>query len=140
MRTIALIFLVISIVGFADASYLTVKHYTGASVGCSLVQGCDAVTKSSYAVIMNVPVALLGVGYYMSIAALAAAHIKTKQARWMRAAFLLTPVGFAASVWFVYLQLAVIGALCIYCVISAGASTGLFGIAVWKKFALRTIA
>lgn len=135
MRKIVIIFLLLSVFGVLDAGYLTIKHYTGVPMGCIIIKGCDAVTASPYAMIMRVPVALFGVGYYASIAALASAYLKTKKEKWMRVAFLLTPIGFAASAWFVYLQIAVIGALCAYCLLSAATSTGLFGVALWKKYA-----
>ena len=111
-------FLVLGLIGFADAMYLTLSHYLGKPVVCAIFEGCDAVTTSAYSMIGPVPVALLGVFYYTAIIVLTFVCV--------RYAALLTPVGFLASVWFTYLQLFVINALCLYCLLSAAVSTTLF--------------
>ncbi len=53
----ALIVLGLAVIGLADAVYLTVKHYLGGSVPCSLTEGCDTVLTSNYAVFGGLPVA-----------------------------------------------------------------------------------
>lgn len=126
MQKIAIVFLILGSIGLLDAGYLTLKYYTHTPLGCSLIQGCDAVTTSEYAVMFGVPVALLGVLYYAAIAGCSLAYLKTKRTMVMTAAIMLTPFGFAASVWFVYAQLFIIGAICLYCIGSALISTGLF--------------
>ena len=42
---------VLSLVGLADALYLTVEHVTGQSVRCTIVAGCSEVLSSTYAVV-----------------------------------------------------------------------------------------
>lgn len=126
MRKIAIIFFILSILGLSDAGYLTVKYYTHTPLGCSLIKGCDIVTRSEYAVFLGVPVALFGAMYYAAIAGLSLAYLKTKRHALMAWAMAVTPIGFAASLWFIYLQLFVIGAICVYCIGSALISTALF--------------
>lgn len=125
-KKIAFIFLALGIIGFFDAGYLTLKHYTHTPIGCSLVQGCERVTTSEYAVVGGVPVALLGTLYYFIIALFSGIYLKTKNKKWIRAEIIITPIGFAASVWFVYAQLFIIGAICLYCIGSVFISTALF--------------
>lgn len=117
--TLALIFLILGLLGVLDAGYLTLKHYTHTSLECSLIEGCEKVTGSEYAVIFGVPVALIGMLYYVFIIVCAAGYLQKKQRAWLTAAMILAPAGAAASAWFVYLQLAVIGAICLYCMTSA---------------------
>src|SRR3989344_3660577 len=64
-----------SLIGFADATFLSVKHFQGTVPPCVLFSGCDTVTTSSYAVIAGVPVALLGVLFYLSVLILSLAYL-----------------------------------------------------------------
>lgn len=128
--------LLLSAIGFLDASYLAAKHYQGASVICSILAGCDKVTASVYATIGDVPVALLGVLYYAAIFLLGMWYAYSQQKDILDFAAKFTVVGFLMSVWFVYLQLAVIKAICFYCMISAATSTLLFVTSIlflWNK-------
>lgn len=124
----------ISFIGFLDASYLTIAHYTGATLNCSILKGCEQVTNSPYSVILNVPVALLGSLYYLTVLILSLLYFDTKNASILKIIAPFTLLGFAASVWFVYLQFFVIKALCQYCMVSALTSTLLFvlGILIFK--------
>ena len=118
--------IVVSLIGFLDATYLTAKHYLGTPLECSIFEGCEQVTTSQYATIFNIPVALGGAVYYLFIFILLIAYLDTKR-NWLISVIPpITIIGFIASVWFVYLQLFVIKAICIYCLISAFTSTTLF--------------
>lgn len=119
-------FLAISFIGFLDASYLTVSHYTGAELSCSLTDGCGQVTSSEYSVIFGVPLALLGLLYYLSIFILSFLYLDIKKPEIFEFIRPLTVAGLLASIWFVYLQLYVIEAICQYCMLSAITSTILF--------------
>lgn len=125
-------FLVLSIVGLSDATYLTIEHYKSLSVGCLAGNDCDRVLASVYSTIGNIPVALLGFFYYLVIFASITAYFYFKQKNQPASEQILdfavrfTLIGFIASLWFVYLQLFVIHAICAYCMISAITSTTLF--------------
>lgn len=131
-----LIFLLISFIGFADAAYLTATHYSGAAAACGILEGCDKVLASAYSVFAGYPVALLGAVYYLLLIAFLLMYLATKQKRFLLIAAGLTPIGFLASLWFVYLQAFVLRAFCFYCLISALTSTLLFIIGsyiLWKQ-------
>lgn len=125
-KNIGWIFLVLSFIGFLDALYLTITHYSGATPSCSFLKGCDLVVTSQYSTILGVPVALLGAAYYFSLFVLSAIFIDGKRVRILVVAAYLTAVGFLASLWFLFLQIFIIQAICIYCLISAATSTLLF--------------
>lgn len=112
--TIALSFL-----GFLDATYLSAAHYTGINLVCRIVHGCDVVTTSKYAMVGPVPLALIGLVYYLVIFLLMLGFWITYRKFLVRAALFLTGAGLAISVILVYLQLGVIKAICLYCVSSA---------------------
>src|ERR671918_119294 len=115
---------IVSLLGLADAIYLTVQHVTGQSVRCTIVSGCSEVLSSSYAVMAGVPLALIGAAAYFSVFGLA-----TLRAFGYRiAATLLTPLVllmFLFTLWLIYLQAFVIHAFCQFCLFSAAVTTAL---------------
>ena len=104
-KIIAIVFLIISFIGFLDSSYLTVQHYRGEPPSCAIFTGCETVASSKYAVVGPIPLALLGLLYYLAIFILTVAYFDTKKERLLLLAALLTIAGFLASLYFVYLQL-----------------------------------
>jgi uncharacterized membrane protein len=127
---------IVSLLGLADAIYLTVQHMTGESVRCTIVSGCSEVLSSQYAVVAGVPLALVGAAAYFSVFSLA-----TLAAFGYRiAGTLLTPLVllmFLFSLWLIYLQGFVIGAWCQFCLLSAAVTTTLTIIALLAR---RTLA
>ena len=132
---IVVFFLIVAVLGFADASYLTFEHYQGVIPPCSVTEGCEAVLTSSYSVIFGVPTSLLGALYYLAVAVGAflyieskhgAGEIKAHHASILKWTLMATALGFGMSVWFVYLQLFILHSICIYCMGSAATSTILF--------------
>jgi len=119
-------FIIISFLGFLDATYLTAKHYLGGTIPCSLYDGCNEVAASKYSVIFGIPVALYGVMYYLTALMLSLIYLDLKSARILTVIPPITLFGVIASAWLVYLQLFVIDAVCIYCMGSAATSTILF--------------
>lgn len=118
--------LVVSLLGFADATYLTVKHYTGSTIPCTITHGCDVVTNSVYSEILGVPVALLGSAFYIVTFALVFFAMDQRSMKLLRAAGLFTLVGFLSSLWFLFAQAFLIKAFCQWCLGSALTSTILF--------------
>lgn len=118
-------FLVVSFLGFLDATYLTAQHYLGSIPPCVITTGCETVLTSEHNAIFGIPVALTGSIYYLTLFLLAVFALDMKPAA-IRFAAYLTPIGFLASFYFVYLQLFVIKEICSYCIVSATTSTILF--------------
>ncbi len=116
----------VSILGFFDAAYLTIQHYTQFTLPCTITHGCDLVTKSEYSSIAGVPVALLGALFYLAMFFATYIIIETKRHDLLRFVALGSIAGFLSSCWFVYLQFFVIHAICQYCMLSALTSTTLF--------------
>ncbi|KKQ76932.1 MAG: Vitamin K epoxide reductase, partial [Parcubacteria group bacterium GW2011_GWC1_38_6] len=81
---------------------------------------------SQYNEIGGIPVALFGVIYYLDILTFGFLYLRTRKEQMLKIAAIITPVGLVASIYFVYLQLYVIEAICQYCMLSAGTSTFLF--------------
>jgi len=115
-----------ALIGFADASYLTIEHYTGGILPCNLVNGCETVTTSAYSMIGPVPLALLGALYYFSVIVALLVYFDTKKEGVLKFLGYYTSVGFVVSLVLVFLQVNVIGAICLYCMGSALSSSFLF--------------
>ncbi|MFN2517162.1 MAG: vitamin K epoxide reductase family protein [Pyrinomonadaceae bacterium] len=56
----------VSLVGLADALYLTVEHVASNSVRCTVTSGCSEVLGSAYASIGAIPLAALGALAYFA--------------------------------------------------------------------------
>lgn len=106
-----------------DAAYLAAKYFLGSPVTCSLLQGCEIVTSSKYSVMLGMPIALMGALYYAGLLILTILFFDTGRTIFLKAAAYSTALGFAASLYFVYLQFFIIKALCLYCLLSAASST-----------------
>ena len=117
--------LVIALIGFADATYLTVEHFQGVIPPCTL-SGCEYVLTSHFSSLFGIPTALLGSIYYLVISVGVFLYIDTKKTAILKYTLLLTVFGFLFSLWFLYLQAFVIHAFCQYCLVSATTSTFLF--------------
>ena len=68
---IYLIAALISLVGLADAIYLTVEHLSGESLRCTIISGCSEVLSSPYSHIGSVPLAAIGAVAYFAVFSLA---------------------------------------------------------------------
>lgn len=126
LKTFAYIFLVLGLLGFLDASYLTANHYLGTALRCYILAGCDIVTTSKYSMILGIPVSLLGAIYYLLVFVLSIAYLDTKKKNLLVYIFYSSCLGFLMSLVFVFIQIFIIKALCLYCMLSALNSTLLF--------------
>jgi len=107
-----------SFAGFLSATYLTIEYYLGKAPECSLFEGCDVVAKSKYSQVGPIPLALLGVGYFLSLLFLFLAFLDAKKEIFLKLAFVLSCVGVLVATVLIWLQFAVIGAFCVYCLVS----------------------
>lgn len=115
-------------VGAIDAAYLTWVKLAKVTVLCTGVGGCEAVSTSQYSEINGVPVAALGLSFYLAVFVLLALESRSSlvAAYGPLLVFGLTLSGVLYSAYLTYVQIVLIGAICPYCVLSAGVETGLF--------------
>jgi uncharacterized membrane protein len=134
LKLLAISMLVVSFLGFLDATYLTINHYTGATLPCSITHGCEIVTQSEYSEFLGIPVALFGVLFYLTIFLGSYFFLEYRSKLYFKITAAMTVFGVLFSAWFVYVQLGILHAICQYCMLSAITSTVLFvlGIAVVK--------
>ena len=136
-RVLAKSFILLSFLGILDAGYITMEAFTGGTVVCPLIGGCNDVLQSPYAQIFGQPVALYGLLFYFSIFILSFLYLDRGNAHVFTALTLLPVLGFLFTLWFLYLQAFVIKSYCFYCLVSALLSTILFALALWHGLGAR---
>jgi uncharacterized membrane protein len=117
----------LALAGTAIAGYLTWVRVFGLEPVCvGGGGGCERVQTSRYASLGGVPVAVLGLAGYAAI--LASLALPGRLAPAITAFLALAGAGFSA--YLTYLELAVIDAICQWCVASAVVMTALAAVAV----------
>jgi uncharacterized membrane protein len=129
--------MLLSLLGMADSGYLFWKHRrstllttgTGGSNFCQ-AGGCDLVSQGKYAEVKGIPVAAFGIAGYLALLALSvmAAALGGRSLMWGIVG--VSGIGVLVSAFLVYLQIAVIGAICSWCVLSAFTMTSIFILSV----------
>lgn len=123
----------VALVGLGDAIYLTIQHYTGEKVPCSITGGCEAVLTSAYAEIGGIPLAAFGAAAYFLAFSLAILAAFGNRLTWKLFGVQATLMA-AFSLWLIYLQAFVILEYCQFCLLSAATSVTLFLIALFSRF------
>ena len=123
----------VSLAGVFVALYLTLYKlgYIGTLV-CA-VGSCETVQTSRWASLFGFPVATWGVAFYIVVLGVSLYGLSDAMAdsrRLSQALVVMTGTGVLFSVWLTYLELFVIHAICMWCVVSAILATMLFVISV----------
>lgn len=119
-----------SFVALGASAYLTIAHFTSPDVlVCSTSDrvNCEAVTTSQWSQVAGIPVSLLGLLWAVAMVALflPAADRFPIAARLRR---LGAVVGVASVLWLVYVEFALVGAICIWCTVVHIAALAMFAI------------
>jgi uncharacterized membrane protein len=130
------------LVGLAVSVYLTVDHFsTSTTLACPNTGAinCVKVTTSSYSELLGVPVALLGLAFFLGLTPLCLPVAWRSASPWparLRLAGLTLGVGFV--VYLVWAELFRIDAICLWCTVVHGVTLLLFAVVVLDA-ALRPI-
>jgi uncharacterized membrane protein len=125
-------------IGLFVSGYLSYTHLAGVSTACIEGGGfnCDTVATSVYSTLLGIPVAYLGFATYVFIGAILV--LQTRVGILIEYGnvilFAVTLFGFLFSVWLVYVQVVLIEALCIWCLVHEVNITILMvvtGIRIW---------
>jgi uncharacterized membrane protein len=124
--------------GVGLATYLAMYKLGMIGTLACTVGSCETVNLSKWATFIGIPVAVWGVGFYivLFLVALLGTTDRFAEASWVSHALLgLTTWGVIFSTWLTYLELYVIHAVCMFCVISALLVTITFLVSVleWRN-------
>ncbi len=115
----------LALAGLADSIYLVVHHYTATPVPCGVAFDCEMVLTSPYAEVAGIPLAAFGAAAYFIAFSLALLTAFGDRRMWKLFGVQVTLMA-AFSGWLIYVQAALIGAFCQFCLISAATTFSLF--------------
>ncbi|HEX7041868.1 MAG TPA: vitamin K epoxide reductase family protein [Patescibacteria group bacterium] len=151
------ILILLSLIGFFDALYLTIIHYKNLFPPCT-IGGCEVVLSSKYAMVGPFPTSLYGVAFYLAVIILTAILLtfyssskhdpsgKVVRSRESESRsqgnsqlaqaltliiFLLCLAGLGVGLFLVYLQIFVLHSFCQYCLFSELIDFLMFDTAWW---------
>jgi uncharacterized membrane protein len=111
---------VLALAGLGVSTYLTVAHFTEATLaGCSETKGlvdCTKVTTSPQSYVFGIPVAVLGLAFYVFVVAIMspwAWRAARREIHLVRIASLVAGIVFV--LYLLYAELFTIGSICLYC-------------------------
>jgi uncharacterized membrane protein len=105
----------LDVIGLAIALYLSVVELQGGVPVCGPIHGCEEVARSEYSRIGGIPVAVFGVALSLLLLTLAVAWWRTDLYALLLAHYGLSLAGVLFEVYFLYVQVLVLGAVCIWC-------------------------
>lgn len=111
--------LIASAAGLGVSIYLTIAHYTATvSLACPETStiNCEKVTTSPESMVFGIPVAVLGLAYFVAMVVLNSPPAWRSEApalRWLRLLSAVVGVGFVC--WLVYAELFKVDAICLWC-------------------------
>ena len=141
---------VLALAGLGVSIYLTIAHFTESTLaGCSEsgLVNCTKVTTSPQSYVFGIPVAVLGLAFYLFAVAIMspwAWQAARREIHLLRIASLVVGIGFV--LYLIYAELFIIGSICLYCTsvhaitfvlfvltVIAAAAWGLKPGAAWKS-------
>jgi uncharacterized membrane protein len=110
---------VLALAGLGVSTYLTIAHFTeSALAGCSEsgLVNCIKVTTSAQSYVFGIPVAVLGLAFFVFLVAIMspwAWQARRREVHLVRIAAMA--VGIGMVLYLVYAELIIIGSICLYC-------------------------
>ena len=133
--------LILSISALAVSVYLTYEHFApsgGTGLACPIGgKSCTTVTTSPQSEFLGVPVALLGLLYYLGMVVLnlpALWRSRLPALEWIRLAAAVA--GLVFVLWLIYAELFIIGAICVWCTVVHVLTFVLFCLVLWGTVGL----
>ena len=127
----------LSLAGLGVSIYLTYAHFTQTTLlGCaeSSLVNCTKVTTSPQSYVFGIPVAVLGLAFYLAAVALMSprawrAPRYRREISLIRIASLVVGMGFV--LYLLYAELFIIGSICLYCTSVHAITFILFGLTMF---------
>jgi uncharacterized membrane protein len=126
--------LAVSVAGLLVAAYLTYEHFTaGSTLACpdTGVVNCAKVTSSRYSELFGIPVAVLGLAFFVGMTALSVPPMWRTASPWparLRLAGVLTGVVFVC--YLIWAELFRINAICLWCTVVHALTLVLFALVI----------
>ena len=125
----------LSMAGIIDTIYLTSAHYAEkVTLACPHigVLNCQKVTTSSYSMLFGVPLAVLGLLFFVTMLPLQLPAAWRSNWRWLRLGRLaIASSGVLMIFWLIYVELFRLNAICPYCTVVHILTAALFGLTAY---------
>lgn len=124
----------VTVIGLIVSLYLAWVKLAQTEPYCGGSAACQTVNSSPFAEISGIPIAYLGVGAYLIILGLL--FVESKYLYWEENSqfwvFGISLIGVLYSAYLTFIEIAVIKAVCPYCVVSAIAMVLVFGLTILR--------
>jgi uncharacterized membrane protein len=134
-RILPILLVCLNFIGFGIATYLTVSHWGGEPIACAGVGDCNFVNSSRYASVAGVPISLLGAVLYLVMAALALLWVVLGDDRLPVLYWGTALAGTGYALYLTYVEVAILRAICPWCVASAIILAVCLVLSSWAVFA-----
>jgi uncharacterized membrane protein len=127
----------LAVAGLAVSIYLTVEHYTASTtLACpeSGLVNCVKVTSSPQSIVLGIPVAVLGLAFFVGMVALSVPALwrnRSGEVRWLRIGLAGTGVVFV--IYLLHVELFVVDAICLWCTTVHVITLALFVITAYRE-------
>jgi len=139
LRGVRIVTLLLAVIGLAVSVYLTIEHYdAGVSLSCPATAtiNCEKVTTSSYSALAGVPVAVLGLLFFVGmVGSFVPPVARIRQIDQVRLA--MAAVGIAFVLYLVWAELFRIDAICLWCTSVHALTLLLLGTTSWAVYERR---
>ena len=131
--------LIVAVLGLAVSVYLTIEHYSSASLlACpeSATINCAKVTTSRWSHLAGIPVAVLGLVFFVAMVALLT-PLAWRQPRLDAVRVAATAIGTVMVLYLVWIELFRVDAICLWCTAVHVCTIVLLTAVLWHTSALR---
>jgi uncharacterized membrane protein len=129
--------IVLALLGLAVSAYLTFEHLTASTTLACPDTGrvdCAKVTSSTYSTVLGVPVAFLGLAFFLVLLPLLTSRAWGAADPWVhRARLVLVGVGLVFVLYLVWAELFRISAVCLWCTGVHLVTAALFALVVFAE-------
>lgn len=131
-KILPLLLVVFAVLGFFDASYLSILHFKNLIPPCT-IGGCETVLTSTFATFFGIPIALVGSGFYLLLIILGGLFLTIRQRRYEIGLllFILCSLGLLVGIGLIIIQAFLLHAWCYYCLFSELIDFLLFDASWW---------
>jgi|CXWL01.1.fsa_nt_gi uncharacterized membrane protein len=123
MSRVALIatLFVLALIGTADSVYLAQSAMTDIPLVCDIdgLDDCNVVAQSPYSKLLGIPLGAYGVVFYVISLIALIVIVYAPRRLWYKALVGVSVLGALMSIVFLAIQLFLIQAICVYCILSA---------------------
>jgi uncharacterized membrane protein len=127
----------IALAGLATSIYLTVEHFTApGTAACPIGDpgSCATVTTSAQSKFLGIPVAVLGVVYFVGLLALCLPQVwALRDVRVWQARVAAAGLGMVFVLYLIFAEIFIIEAICWWCTIVHLLTFALFAVIVWAS-------